>query len=152
MKARIKNPALILPEAMQPMQAIWGAVEKSGVPHNILHLVHQRVSQINGCAVCIDGGWRRAKKDGESDERLFALAAWHDAPYFSDAERAALELAEHVTRMADKSDPVPDDVWAAATRHFEERQLAGLVLAIATVNVWNRCNVTTRQVAGEWKP
>ena len=152
MKARIKNPAQILPEALQAILAVWDAVEKSGVPHSILHLVHQRVSQINGCAVCLDGGWRKAKKDGESDERLFAVAAWQDAPYFSDAERAALQLAEHVTRMADKADPVPDAVWSEATKYFEERQLAGLVLGIATVNVFNRSNVATRQVAGAWKP
>jgi AhpD family alkylhydroperoxidase len=148
----MKNPAQVLPEAMQPVMALSGVIEKSGVPQKIMHLVHQRISQINGCAVCIDGGWRQAKKGGESDERLFAVAAWRDAPYYSDAERAALDLAEHVTRLADKADAVPDAVWNEAVKYFEERQLAGLVLAIAMVNVWNRFNVTTRQVAGEWKP
>jgi AhpD family alkylhydroperoxidase len=148
----MKNPGLIIEEAMPPMQTLWAAVEKGGVATKTLHLVHQRISQINGCSVCIDGGFRGAKKAGESDERLFTVAAWRHAPYFSDAERAALALAEAMTRIADRSDPVPDAVWKEAARHYEERQLAALVLAIAMVNVWNRVNVATAQVAGEWKP
>jgi AhpD family alkylhydroperoxidase len=152
MHARMKNPAMVLPEAMAPAQALWAVAEKSGVPAHTLALIHLRASQINGCAVCLDGGFRKAKKEGESDDRLFTVAAWREAPYFTDAERAALALTEALTRIADRADPVPDDIWNAAARHFEERALAGLVLAIATVNVWNRCNVATRQVAGEWKP
>jgi AhpD family alkylhydroperoxidase len=152
MHARMKNPALVITEAMQPVQSLWAAAENGGVPARTLALIHLRASQINGCAVCIDGGFRQAKKAGESDERLFAVAAWRDAPYFSDAERAALALTESVTRLADRPDPVPDDIWAAAARHFDERALAGLVLAIACVNTWNRLNVATAQVAGEWKP
>jgi len=148
----MKNPAAILPEAMAPVQALWAAAQKGGVPEKLLHLVHLRVSQINGCSVCIDGGWRGAKKDGETDERLFAVAAWRHAPYFSDAERAALALAEALTRIADRPDPVSDQVYDAAKQHFDERQLAALILAVATVNVWNRCNVATAQVAGIWKP
>lgn len=152
MQPRMKNPAAILPEAMAPVQALWAAAQKGGVPEKLLHLVHLRVSQINGCSVCIDGGWRGAKKDGETDERLFAVAAWRHAPYFSDAERAALALAEALTRIADRPDPVSDEVYEAAKKHFDERQLAALILAVATVNVWNRCNVATAQVAGVWKP
>ena len=151
MEPRMKNPAVVL-DAFGPVQGMWAAAEKGGVPAALLHLVHLRISQINGCAVCIDGGFRGAKKSGESDDRLFAVAAWRDAPYFSDAERAALALAESVTRMSDRADPVPDEVWKDAARHFDERALAGLILAISTVNVWNRLNVTTRQVAGAWKP
>jgi AhpD family alkylhydroperoxidase len=147
----MKNPAVVL-DAFGPVQGLWAAAEKSGVAAALLHLCHLRISQINGCAVCIDGGFRGAKKGGESDERLFAVAAWRDAPYFSDAERAALALAESVTRLSDRADPVPDEVWKDAARHFDERALAGLVLAISTVNVWNRLNVTTRQVAGAWRP
>jgi AhpD family alkylhydroperoxidase len=148
----MKNPAMIITEAMQPIQALWAAAEKGGVAARTIHLVHLRISQINGCSVCIDGGFRGAKKAGESDERLFAVSAWRHAPYFSEAERAALQLAEAVTRLDDRPDPVPDEVWKEAARHYEQRELAALVLAIATVNVWNRLNVATAQVAGEWKP
>jgi alkylhydroperoxidase family enzyme len=93
---------------------------------------------------------RMLKKEGETDERLFAVGAWRDAPYFTDAERAALDLAEAVTRLSDRADPVPDQIWDEAARHYDERGLAALVVAIATINVWNRLNVATRQVAGEW--
>ncbi len=150
MPARIKNPALFLPGAVEAFQALNTVSEKSGVPGRTLHLVHLRASQINGCSVCVDLHWRWAKPAGETDERLFAVAAWRDAPYFTDAERAALALAEAVTRLSDRSDPVPDAVWNEAARHYSEAELAGLVFAIATVNVYNRVNVATRQVAGEW--
>jgi len=91
-----------------------------------------------------------SKQSGETDERLFAVAAWRDTPYFTGAERAALALAESVTRLNDHSDPVPDGIWNEAARHYDERALAALLLAIAAVNVWNRLNASTRQVAGEW--
>lgn len=150
MQSRIKNPAMLLPDAIQALQALNGALEKSGFSPTILGLVHLRVSQVNGCSVCVDLGWRQLKRTGESDERLFAVSAWRDAPYFTEAERAALALAEAATRVADRPDPVPDDVWNEATRHFSERELANLTLSIALTNVWNRLNITTRQVAGEW--
>jgi alkylhydroperoxidase family enzyme len=100
----------------------------------------------------VDGHPRIARKLGETDERLFAVAAWRDSPYFAEAERAALALAEAVTRLDDRSDPVPDEVWEEAARHYDETALAGLVLAIANINLWNRLNVATRQPGGEWKP
>jgi AhpD family alkylhydroperoxidase len=150
MQSRIKNPAMLLPDAVQALQALNGALEKSGFSPTILGLVHLRVSQVNGCSVCVDLGWRQLKRSGESDERLFAVSAWRDAPYFTEAERAALALAEAATRVADRPDPVPDDVWNEAARHFSERELANLTLSIALTNVWNRLNITTRQVAGEW--
>ena len=90
------------------------------------------------------------RQAGETDERLFAVAAWRDAPYFSDAERAALALTEAVTRLSDRADAVPDEIWSEAAGHYNERALAGLLLAIATINVWNRLNSSTRQIAGEW--
>ena len=152
MHSRITNPAVGLPGAMDALQALGDAVGKSGVPHSTVHLVGMRVSQINGCGVCLDGAWRFQKAAGETDERLFALPGWREAPYYSDAERAALALAEAVTRLADQPDPVPDEIWAEAARHFDEPALAGLVLAIANQNLWNRLNVATRQVAGAWKP
>jgi AhpD family alkylhydroperoxidase len=150
--ARLKHPAMILPDAMQALQSLGGAVAKAGVPPRLVELISLRASQINGCSVCVDGHPRIARKLGETDERLFAVSAWRDAPYFTAAERAALALAEAVTRLDDRPDPVPDEVWDEAARHYDETALAGLVLAIAGINVWNRLNVATRQPAGEWKP
>ena len=148
MQARMKNPAQLVPEAMQALLALGAAAEKGGVPPRTLGLVHLRASQINGCSLCVDMHPRMLRKAGETDERLFAVAAWRDAPYFTDAERAALALTEAVTRLNDRADPVPDDLWAEAARHYDERALATLLLSIAAVNVWNRLNVATRQVAG----
>lgn len=150
MQARIPNPAMLIPDAMQAMLSLNTAVEKTGVPPTVTALAHMRASQINGCGVCVDLGWRMMKKAGETDERMFAIAAWRDAPYFSDAERAALALAEAVTRLSDRADPVSDEIWDEAARHYDQAALAGLVLSIALTNVWNRFNVATRQVAGEW--
>jgi AhpD family alkylhydroperoxidase len=146
---RMKNPAMIIPDAMQPIQALYAAAQKGGVPAKTLALAHLRASQINGCSSCVDGGSRNAKKAGETDDRLFAVAAWREAPYFTEAERAALGLTEAVTRLSDRPDPVPDAVWDEAARHYDEPALAALILSIATTNVFNRLNVTTRQVAGE---
>jgi len=150
MQSRIQNPAGLLPEAMQAMLALSSAVSNSGLSPTILGLVHMRVSQVNGCSVCVDMGWRQLRSAHETDERLFAVSAWRDTPYFTEAERAALALAEAATRIADRPDPVPDEVWKEAARHFSDRDLAALTLSIALTNVWNRLNVTTRQVAGEW--
>ncbi|PYU98628.1 MAG: alkylhydroperoxidase [Acidobacteria bacterium] len=149
MQARMKNPAMIVPDAMQALQALGKAAEQGGVPPRTLSLVHLRASQINGCSVCVDMAFRFKKAD-DTNERLFAVAAWREAPYFSDAERAALALAEAVTRLSDRADPVPEEIWQEATRHYNESELAALILWIAITNVWNRLNVTTRQVAGEW--
>ena len=150
MQARMKNPAMIIPDAMQALQALNAATEKGGVSLKTINLVHLRASQINGCSVCVDMHSRFLKKAEETDERLFAVAAWRDAPYFTNAERAALALAEAMTRLSDRADPVPDEVWNDAARHYDERALATLILAISLINVWNRLNVSTRQVAGEW--
>jgi len=144
----MKNPVVVLPDALAPIQALYGAATKGGVPPAIGHLVHLRTSQINGCGYCIDGGVKHARKAGETDERLFAVAAWRDTPYFNDAERAALALSEEVTRLSDRSDPVPDIVWNEAVKHFDEKGLASLLLVISLTNVFNRLNVATRQVAG----
>ena len=150
MQSRIQNPAMLIPEAMPAILALNAATEKGGVPSITLGLVHLRTSQINGCSVCVDMGWRMLKKQGETDERLFAVAAWRDAPYFTEAERAALALSESVTRLSDRSDPVPDAIWENAAEHYDERALSALLLCIAVTNVFNRINVATRQVAGEW--
>ena len=150
MQARMSNSAMVLPDVMQPIQALFKATSKGGVPQSTLELVHLRASQVNGCSACVDAGARSARKAGETDKRLFAVAAWREAPYFTDAERAALALAEAATRLADRTDPVPDEIWDAAAAHYDERGLASLVLMIAVTNLFNRLNVTTRQVAGAW--
>jgi|SRR5437016_2672058 len=150
MQARMNNPAMILPDAMKALHALGMSAEKSGVPARTIGLVQLRASQINGCSVCVDMHARDLKRAGETDERLFAVAAWRDAPYFTDSERAALALTEAVTRLSDRPDPVPDEIWDEAARHYDEPALAGLILSIALINVWNRLNVSTRQVAGEW--
>jgi len=151
MEPRIKNPAALLPDAMQALMQLNAVTQTGGVPAATLHLVHLRASQINGCSACVEGGACYARKSGESNERLDAVSAWHDAPYFTDAERAALALAESVTRLSDRSDPVPDAIWEEAARHYDEKALATLVLSIATTNLFNRVNVSTRQIAGSWK-
>jgi AhpD family alkylhydroperoxidase len=149
MEARMKNPAMVL-GAMEPFQALLKAVHAGGVDPATLELVHLRVSQINGCSACVDSGAKSARKAGETEERLAAVAAWREAPYFSDAERAALALAEAATRLADRPDPVPDEIWDAAAAHYDEKGLAAIVLMIAVTNLFNRLNATTRQVAGAW--
>ncbi|MBV9508343.1 MAG: carboxymuconolactone decarboxylase family protein [Acidobacteriia bacterium] len=150
MQARMNSPVMIIPEGRQALYSLSASVGKAGVPPRTIGLIELRASQINGCGLCVDMHARLLKKAGETDERLFAVAAWRDAPYFTDAERAALALSEAVTRLSDRSDPVPDEIWNEAARHYDERGLAALLLAIATINAWNRLNVATRQVAGEW--
>ncbi|MDP9366514.1 MAG: carboxymuconolactone decarboxylase family protein [Chloroflexota bacterium] len=150
MHARMKNPGMVIPDALPAILALRAATEHGVVPPATLGLVHLRASQINGCSSCVDIGTRHAKQAGQSDQRLFAVAAWRDSPHFTDAERAALALAEAVTRLSDRPDPVPDAVWDEAARHYDEPALAALILSIATTNVFNRLNVSTRQVAGAW--
>ncbi|MEU5905117.1 carboxymuconolactone decarboxylase family protein [Micromonospora sp. NPDC047527] len=144
---RIQNPASLLPDAVKAINLLYRAAHSAGVPNTTLDLVHLRASQINGCSACVDAGARGARKAGETEERLFAVAAWRETPYFTEAERAALALAEAATRLADRADAVPDDIWAEAARHFGEEELAAIVLWVATTNFFNRINATTRQPA-----
>jgi AhpD family alkylhydroperoxidase len=152
MQPRLTQPALLLPDAMQALQALGASIENSGLPPRTAELVHMRISQINGCGVCLYGGAIKLKRPGETDERMNTIAAWRDTPFFSDAERAALALAECLTRLDNHADPVPDDIWNEAARHYDEKQLAALLIAISAVNVFNRLNIATKQVAGSWKP
>jgi AhpD family alkylhydroperoxidase len=149
MQARMRNPAIIVPDAMKALHALDKSTEAQ-LPYVTRKLVHLRASQINGCSVCVDMHAKALKKSGETDERLFAVAAWRETPYFDDDERAALALAEAMTRLSDRADAVPDEVWDEAARHYTEEELATLTLSIATVNLWNRLNAATRQVAGAW--
>ena len=150
MQPRMNNPAMTVPGAMAALQKLGGAARRAGVPATTLYLIEVRASQINGCSVCLDMHSRELKAAGEPDERIFMVGAWREAPYFSDAERAALALTEAATRLADRSDPIPDEVWEEATRHYDESELAGLVVAIAAINAWNRINAATRQITGDW--
>jgi len=150
MQARMTNPAFVVPDAMPALMALGKALHQGDVPPATLNLVHLRASQINGCSVCVDMHAKDAKKAGETDERLFAVGAWREAPYFTDAERAALALTEAMTRLSDRSDPVPDPVWDDVADHYDEQALGVLILSIASVNLWNRLNAATRQIAGAW--
>lgn len=150
MQARMKNPAMVLPGAMESIQGLFEATSRGGVPQATLELVHLRVSQINACSACVDSGVKQARKAGETEDRLATVAAWREAPYFSDDERAALALAEHATRLADRPDAVPDEVWNAAADHYDEQGLAAIIMMIGVTNLFNRLNATTRQVAGAW--
>jgi AhpD family alkylhydroperoxidase len=150
MQPRIENPAITVPGAMQGLQKLGSATQQSGVPATTRYLVELRASQINGCSVCIDMHSRELKEAGEPDERINTVAAWRETPYFTDAERAALALTEATTRLADRPDPVPDEVWEQAAQHYDEPQLAALVISIAAINAWNRINAITRQITGEW--
>lgn len=123
-------------------------LRSSSLDSTILELVKLRASQINGCGYCVDMHAHDAAVAGETTERLFAVAAWRHAPYFTNAERAALELTEAATRLADSTDPVPFDIWRRATKHFDDHQLGALVIAIAAINAWNRIAVITHQIAG----
>ena len=149
MESRMRNPVMMVPQAMQALHAL-GKASVEGVPQSTINLVQLRASQLNGCSVCVDMHARDMKRSGESDKRLFAVAAWRDAPFFTEAERAALALTESLTRLSDRSEGVSDEIWIEATRHYDERALSSLLLSIALINVWNRLNVATRQVAGEW--
>jgi AhpD family alkylhydroperoxidase len=150
MQPRMKNPAVSVPGALDALQGLGAAIGNTGVPKTTLSLIEARASQINGCSVCLDMHTRELKATGEPDARVFMVGAWREAPYFNEAERAALALTEAATRLADRSDAVPDDVWEEAAKHYDETQLAGLVLAIAAINAFNRINALTRQIAGEW--
>ena len=149
MQARMTNPVMVLPDAMKAMMALDQAASPNSLPYVTRKLVHLRASQINGCSVCVDMHARELKDAGEDDKRIFAVAAWRDTPYFSDAERAALALTEELTRVADKSEAVSDPVWAEAASHYDETALAALILQIAQINVWNRLNAAVKQVAGQ---
>ncbi|WP_019629231.1 carboxymuconolactone decarboxylase family protein [Actinomadura atramentaria] len=150
MEARMKNPATLLPGVLGGVQSISKAIEKAGPSGELLELVHLRASQINGCAACIYGGVAHAKKAGETDERLHAVVAWREAPFFTDAERAALALTEAATRIADRTgQAVPDDVWDEAADHFDERELAAIILMVAMTNFFNRINATVQEPAGQ---
>jgi len=150
MHPRIKSPAMTVPGAFEALMTLTKSIEKCGVPRATLELMNMRASQINGCSVCLDLHSRALKKIGEKDERIIAVAAWREAPYYSDAERAALALTEAATRLNDRADPVAEEIWREAAQHYDEAALGALVMSIGLINLWNRLNAATRQVGGEW--
>ena len=148
LEARMNHPVMVVPDTLRPLLDLAEATKKAGLPQNTADLVHLRAAQINGCGYCVDMHSRDLKKAGETDERIFSVAAWRDAPYFTDAERAALALAEAATRLSDRPDPVPDEVFEEAARHYDEQALSALIIDIALINFWNRLTVTVKQPAG----
>ena len=150
MRARMKNPVVVYPDALQALRALDKTAATEDLPPVTRMLVHLRASQINGCGFCNNMHAGEMKKAGQKDERVFTVAAWREAPYFSDAERAALALTEALTRIADNPDGVPDAIWEEATRHYDEKALAALILQIGLINTFNRINVAIRQPAGPW--
>jgi len=147
---RLKNETTLVPGTLEAIQALVKSIQEAGAPPELLELVHLRASQVNGCSFCVNLAWQSARKAGGPDERLFMVSAWRESRIFTDGERAALALAESMTRLADQADAVPDDVWDEAARHYDEKTLASLVLWIATTNLFNRVNVATRRPAGSW--
>jgi len=150
MTARMKNPASYFADAQSVLPTLGQIPRGKGVDDETLELLHFRVSQINGCAWCLDFGRRTAEKAGMGFEKLAVLPGWREATVFSDPQRAALALAEAMTRIADRPDAVDDAIWAEAEKHWSEEQLAAIVLWVATTNLYNRLNVTVKQVPGTW--
>lgn len=142
--------AKVAPQAVAAMRGLEAYVRQSGLEPALVELVKTRASQINGCAYCIDMHTKDARARGESEQRLYALSAWAETPFFSQRERAALAWTESVTRVADGS--VPDAVFALARAHFSEKELVDLTLAIVAINGWNRLSVAFRRVAGTYQP
>jgi AhpD family alkylhydroperoxidase len=134
------------------LNSAGAAVTKSALPAATQELVKIRASQVNGCSGCTDMHTKDAEHAGESRVRLNLIAAWRDATVFTDAERAALELTEQGTRIADAAGGVPDEVWANAAKYYDDDQLAALVSLIAVINAYNRLNVIVRQPAGDYQP
>ena len=150
MQSRMNSPVMIVPEAIQALQALgkalFASAEKTGVPNRTLFLAYLRASQINGDSVCVELHSRNALAAGETAERLLAVAAWRETPHFTNAERAAMALSEAVTRLSDRTEPVPDEIYNEAARQYDDQALATLIAGIATANLWNRLNVSTRQI------
>ncbi|GGS28021.1 MULTISPECIES: carboxymuconolactone decarboxylase family protein [Actinokineospora] len=136
------------PEAYRAMLGLEKFMAGSSLPKSTYELVKVRASQINGCAYCVDMHCHDAKAAGETDERLYAVAVWRETPFFTPAERAALAFAEAATRLPDHGHGVPDEVWAEAAEHYDEPTLAALIVAVATINAWNRIAVSSRAIPG----
>jgi len=140
----------VAPEGIQALSGLEAYVRASGLEAGLLHLIKTRASQLNGCAYCIDMHTKDARAGGETEQRLYALSAWRETPFYTDRERAALAWAEAVTLVS--QDPLPDDLYAEARAHFSEKALVDLTLAIIAINGWNRLSVSFHTVPGTYQP
>ncbi|HUL66157.1 MAG TPA: carboxymuconolactone decarboxylase family protein [Burkholderiaceae bacterium] len=140
----------VVPGAAQAMLALQAHVNGAGLERSLLELVKMRASQINGCASCLDMHSKDARAAGETEQRLYLLDAWREAPFYSERERAALAWTEAVTRVTEGH--VSDDVYASARAHFAEQELVNLTLAVIAINGWNRLNIAFRSEAGSYRP
>lgn len=149
LKARMPHPAFLLQGGLDALNGLSGIARSAGVSEALLHMLCLRASQINGCSWCVVDHAREMAEDGASPERIQAVAAWRDAPYFTEKERVALEFTEEITRLADRPDPISDELWSRLVASFDRRQIAALLFEIGVINVWNRINAAVRQPAGQ---
>ena len=149
MKARM-DLTKAAPDALRAVVALERYVQECGLPRNLIHLIKLRASQINGCAYCLDMHTKDARAAGETEQRIYALSAWRETPFFTDRERAALEWTEAVTLVADSR--VPDDVYAQVAQQFNEEEIVALTFAVIVINSWNRLQVSFRPQVGDYQP
>lgn len=149
MKQRL-NHIEVAQGAIKAMYGLGAYLAKTGLETSLLNLVHFRVSQINGCAYCLDMHSKDLRAEGETEQRLYVLDAWREAPFYTERERAALEWAESVTLVT--KDHVPDEVYERARAQFSEEELVNLTLAVVAINGWNRLNIAFRTEAGSYQP
>ena len=149
MKSRF-NYVDVAPGAYEAMVGLERYLRECGLEESLIHLIKLRASQINGCAYCLDMHWKDLRAIGESEQRLYSLDAWRECPFYTDRERAAFAWTEAVTRVAESH--VEDAVYEEARRHFTEKELADLTLAVATINAWNRLSIAARTEAGTYQP
>lgn len=149
MKSRI-DYAHVSPAASRAMYGLTQHVHQSGLEVPLIQLINMRVSQINGCAFCLDMHWKDARAAGESEQRLYSLDAWRETPYYTERERAALAWAEAVTRITDGH--VPDELYEETRQHFSEKEIVDLTLAVVAINGWNRLAISFRAEPGIYQP
>ena len=137
-------------EALSGMQALEKYIAQCGLDHKLVHLLKMRASQINGCAYCLDMHSKDARAIGETEQRLYALDAWHETPFYTDNERAALAWVESITRVSETH--IPDDAFETVRKHFSEKEVIDLTYVAAIINTWNRLAIATRAVPGHHKP
>ncbi|HTH53791.1 MAG TPA: carboxymuconolactone decarboxylase family protein [Edaphobacter sp.] len=144
------NYAKLSPGGVQAMLGLEKYIAQSGLEENLIHLLKLRISQINGCAYCLDKHWKDLRSLGENEQRLYSLDAWRECPYYTDRERAAFAWAESITLIAQGH--APDEVYAEASAHFNEKELSDLTFAIMAINAWNRMAIASRALPGTYQP
>ncbi len=144
------NYMAVAPEGLAALRHLQDYVERSGLEHSLLELVKTRASQINGCAYCLDMHTKDARAAGETEQRLYLLSAWREAPFYSARERAALAWTEALTRISDG--PVEDELYEEVRRQFDDKELTDLTLAVVAINGWNRLAIPFRRSVGSYRP